>query len=81
MTLHGVSAERTPAKRPPEPATMPQGSLLAERGTWTELRARAVLGDGDAGRLAELLTRQGRGKEAERLRRFGLAPDGSTASG
>jgi hypothetical protein len=29
--------------------------------------------------LAELLIKQGRGEEAERLRRFGLNPDGSTA--
>jgi hypothetical protein len=28
-----------------------------------------------------LLTRQGRGEEAEWLLRFGLAPDGSTATG
>ena len=30
-------------------------------------------------RLADLLTKQGRGEEAERLRRFGLNPDGSIA--
>ena len=29
--------------------------------------------------LADLLTKQGRGEEAERLRRFGLNPDGSIA--
>ncbi len=33
------------------------------------------------GHLADLLAWQGRGEEAERLRRFGLNPDGSTASG
>ena len=44
------------------------------------LRARADVGDGlAAGRLAELLIKQGRGEEAERLRRFGLNPDGSIA--
>jgi hypothetical protein len=43
------------------------------------MRASAGAGDGDAERLAEALTRQGRGEEAEQLRRFGLNPDGSTA--
>jgi acyl-CoA reductase-like NAD-dependent aldehyde dehydrogenase len=43
------------------------------------LRALADAGDGHAERLAELLTQQGRGKEAARLRRFGLNPDGSVA--
>jgi hypothetical protein len=33
-----------------------------------------------ADRLAEVLIKQGRGEEAERLRRFGLNPDGSIAS-
>ena len=59
-------------------------SLLADRGDLDEaiqtLRARADAGRGDAGRLAEVLTRQGRDEEAERLRRFGLNPDGSIAS-
>jgi hypothetical protein len=45
------------------------------------LRARADAGDGDATRLAELLIRRGRREEAERLRQFGLNPDGTTASG
>jgi hypothetical protein len=53
--------------------------LLAERGDLDGLRARADAGDGDAGRLADLLIKQGRGEEAERLRRFGLNPDGSIA--
>ena len=57
--------------------------LLAGRGDLDEaeqiLRARADAGDGDAKQLAELLTQQGRGQEAERLRRFGLNPDGSIA--
>jgi hypothetical protein len=59
--------------------------LLAERGDLEEamqiLRAWADAGRGDAGRLATLLTQQGRGAEAERLRRFGLSPDGSIACG
>ena len=71
----------TPATRPP-PCSWPD--LLAERGDLDQaeqlLRARADAGDEAARRLAELLTQQGRGEEAERLRRFGLAPDGSTAS-
>jgi hypothetical protein len=59
--------------------------LLAQRGDLDEavqmLRARADAGAGNAGRLAELLTQQGREEEAERLRRFGLHPDGSIACG
>ena len=60
--------------------------LLAERGDLDGLRARTNAGDGiAAGRLvdllADLLTKQGRGEEAERLRRFGLNPDGSIACG
>ena len=48
------------------------------------LRARADAGDRLAASrlaylLADLLTEQGRGEEAERLRRFGLDPDGSIA--
>ena len=55
--------------------------LLADRGDLDELRVRAVAGDGDAAdKLAEVLISQDRGKEAERLRRFGLNPDGSIAS-
>jgi len=56
--------------------------LLRERGDLEGLRARAATGDEHAARLLpRLLTRQGRGEEAERLRRFGLNPDGSIASG
>jgi hypothetical protein len=33
-----------------------------------------------AARLDDLLTKQGRDEEAERLRRFGLNPDGSIAN-
>jgi len=55
--------------------------LLKERGDLDELRARADAGDRDAARhLADLLTQQGRGEEADRLRRYGLNPDGSIAS-
>ena len=55
--------------------------LLAQRGDLDELRARADVGDEDAaGQLPGLLIKQGRGEEAERLRRFGLNPGGSTAS-
>ena len=59
------------------------GRLLAGRGDLDEavqiLRALADAGLGDSWQLAELLTQQGRGEEAERLRRFGLNPDGSIA--
>ena len=54
--------------------------LLADRGDPDEaeqiVRARAVAGDEAAARA---LIKQGRGNEAERLRRFGLNPDGSIA--
>ena len=54
--------------------------LLAERGDLDGLRARADAGDQDATReLSGLLIKQGRREEAERLRRFGLNPDGSIA--
>ena len=45
------------------------------------LCTRADGGDGDDRQLANVLARQGHGEEAERLRRLGLAPDGSTAIG
>ena len=68
-----------------EEAARRLAELLAERGDLDQaeqiLRACATVGNGDAWRLAQLLTRQGRREEAERLRRFGLASDGSTASG
>jgi hypothetical protein len=55
--------------------------LLAERGDLDELRARINAGNGNAAfRLGDLLIKKGRGEEAERLRRFGLNPDGSIAS-
>jgi hypothetical protein len=57
--------------------------LLADRDDLDQaeqlLCARADAGDGAADLLADLLTKQGRGEEAERLRRFGLNPDGSIA--
>jgi hypothetical protein len=54
--------------------------LLAERGDVDGLRARADAGDAYAGdQLADLLIKQSPGEEAERLRRFGLNPDGSIA--
>ena len=54
--------------------------LLADRGDLDGLRAQTDAGNEHAARrLADLLTKQGRGEEAERLRRFGLNPDGSIA--
>ena len=54
--------------------------LLAKRGDLDGLRGRA---DADkqhaARRLPDLLTKQGRAEEAERLHRFGLNPGGSIA--
>jgi hypothetical protein len=55
--------------------------LLLRRGDLDELRARTDAGDEEAaGLLAGLLIEQGRREEGERLRRFGLNPDGSIAS-
>jgi hypothetical protein len=54
--------------------------LMAGRGDLDGLLARAAGGDrAVAGPLGGLLIKQGRGEEAERLRRFGLNPDGSIA--
>jgi hypothetical protein len=54
--------------------------LLYGRGDLDGLRALAEAGDlRSGGLLPELLIKQGRGEEAERLRRFGLNPDGSIA--
>lgn len=45
------------------------------------IRDRTDVGDWfAAGQLPALLIKQGRGEEAERLRQFGLNPDGSIAS-
>jgi len=55
--------------------------LLAQRGDLDGLRARVGAGDSHAAPpLVDLLIKQGRNEEAERLRRFGLNPDGSIAS-
>jgi hypothetical protein len=55
-------------------------ALLRERGDLEELRARVDAGDGyAAGQLVALLAQQERGEEADRLRRYGLNPDGSIA--
>jgi hypothetical protein len=63
-----------------EGAAQRLAGLLAERGDLDGLRARADAGDDSvAPLLPELLIKQGRGEEAERLRRFGLNPDGSIA--
>ena len=62
------------------PAAARLAGLLAERGDLERLRAQVATGDEDAGeRLAELLIKQGPAQEAERLRQFGLDPDGSVA--
>ena len=61
-------------------AALRLAGLLADRGDLEGLRARTDAGDGfAASRLPVLLIKQGRGEEAERLRRFGLNPDGSIA--
>jgi hypothetical protein len=55
--------------------------LLAKHGDLDELRALVDGGNQAAAeRLPDLMTEQGRGKDAVRLRRFGLNPDGSIAS-
>jgi hypothetical protein len=64
-----------------EHAAISLACLLAKRGDLDELRARTDVGDEEAaGLLPRLLIEQGRGEEGERLRRFGLTPDGSIAS-
>ena len=71
---------RTRADAGDEHAARELAGLLAERGDLDELRARVADGnEAAAGLLADLLIKRGRGKEAERLRRFGLNPDGSIA--
>jgi predicted negative regulator of RcsB-dependent stress response len=67
------------------PATRQLARLLAERGNLDEaaqiLHTLADVGDGYASpHLGEVLVKQGRHEEAERLRRFGLNPDGAIAS-
>jgi len=63
------------------PAAWRLADLLAQRGDLEELRVRTDAGDWYAGKqLVDLLTKQDQGDEPEQLRRFGLNPDGSTAS-
>ncbi|ONH25519.1 effector-associated domain EAD1-containing protein [Pseudofrankia asymbiotica] len=69
-----------------EAAACELARLLAGRGEYGRaeriLHAVANAGFRFAGdELASLLTRRGRTRDAERLRRFGLNPDGSIASG
>jgi hypothetical protein len=75
---------RTRADSGDENAASRLDQLLAERGDLDGavqvLRARADAGHPSAAQqLVQLLTKQGRGEEAERLRQFGLNPDGSIA--
>jgi hypothetical protein len=63
-----------------EYATSELATVLAGRGDLDELEKLANAGDEEAARrltnvLTEVLIKQGRGDEAERLRRFGLNPD------
>ena len=78
-----VDELRTRADADDQYAAKELARLLAGHGGLDEavqiLRALADAGLGDSWQLAELLTQQGRGEEAERLRRFGLNPDGSIA--
>ena len=61
-------------------AALELAERLFQRGDLDELRARADAGDrGAVSRLPDLLIKQGRSEEAERLHRFGLNPDGSIA--
>ena len=62
------------------PAGQQLVDLLARRGDLEGLRARIDVGAPYASsELTELLIKQDRNEEAERLRRFGLNPDGSIA--
>jgi hypothetical protein len=71
---------RTHADADDRDAARQLAELLAGRGDLDGLLARVDAGDEHAARqLAELLTNQGRGEDADRLRRFGLNPDGSIA--
>jgi hypothetical protein len=75
-----VQVLRIPADAGDRDAALRLADLLARRGDLDGLRARADAGDRPAAsRLAGLLIKQGRGEEAERLRRFGLNLDGSIA--
>jgi hypothetical protein len=62
-------------------AVRPLTDLLADRGDEEGLRALAVEGLPFIEEpLRDLLIRRGKAEEGERLRKFGLNPDGSTAS-
>jgi hypothetical protein len=76
--LDGLRAQADVGNRP---AAERLASLLAERGDLDGLRAQADVGNRPAAaQLIGLLKKQGRDEEADRLRRFGLNPDGSIAS-
>jgi hypothetical protein len=78
----GLDELRARADSGDERAAWRLADLLAGRGDLDGLRARADAGDRHAaGQMVEVLIKQGRGEEAERLRRFGLNPDGSIACG
>ena len=81
LARHGdVDGLRTRADAGDRDAARDLPLLLAQRGDLDGLRARAGAGDGGAAQeLAGLLIWQGRREEAERLRWFGLNPDGSIA--
>ena len=76
----GLRAQADPGNGYAFPAL---AELLLRRGDLDEAvkipRARADVGDVNVRQLAGLLKQQGRGEEAERLCRCGLAPDGSIA--
>ena len=56
-----------------------ENEFLVGRGGLERQRALTAAGNGDAGRLAAALARQGQTEEAKRLLQFGLNPDGSIA--
>ena len=56
------------------PSCWPSAATSTSCGPWPTPATGTA-----AARLPDLLTEQGRGEEAERLRRFGLNPDGSIA--
>jgi hypothetical protein len=80
LARHGdLDALRAHAEVGNAAAAMELNILLARRGDLEGLRAQAEAGNGGVEEMAEVLIKQGRSKEAERLRRFGLNPDGSIA--
>ena len=77
--LDGLRA-RADARRPARRRAAGQGCWKSA-ATWTGCAPGPTPATGTPlSRLAGLLTKQGRREEAERLRRFGLEPDGSIAS-